>query len=420
MATGPGQPALTVQDLDPQSAELADWLGVVRLSFKDYAGPVGEDEAASRRAAYGGSLVSCARDGESVVGTIRSFPTGLTVPGGQVPAWAVTAVTVLATHRRRGAMSAMLRRHLRAATEDGAAVAVLIASEARIYGRFGFGPCTESAEWTLDLRTARVRDDAPRGGTVRIVPPADLRPLAPALYRDSRTCGDIDRPDPSWWDPRLGVTRVPHVTDDTVVTVLASGSDGTPQGYLRYSAKAEWADRASRTEVTVHDLRATTRQAWADLWGYLAELDTVATVRAPERAVDEPLPLLLTDLRSARQTGRCDFLWSRVLDPVAALGGRAYEQDGEVTLRVLDPGGPADGTFRLTVHDGRAECSRLPAGAGAEVTLPVDVLGAVWLGGGDLRGHHRAGRIPDGGPGATDRLARLLHTTAAPWSATWF
>lgn len=416
------RPALTVHDLDPGSAELAEWLGVVKLVFHDHAGPVGEEEVRARRAAYGGSLVSCARDGDAVVGTIRSFPTGLTVPGGEVRATAVTAVTVLPTHRRRGAMSALMSRHLRAATEDGAAAAVLIASEAPIYGRFGYGACTESAEWTVDLRAARLRDDAPTGGRVRIVPPAALRPLAPALYRDSRTPGDIDRPDPSWWDPRLGVTRVPNVTDDGVITVLATGPDGTPQGYLRYSTAGGWADRVATGTATVHDLRATTPQAWADLWAHLLGLDLVATVRAGERAVDEPLPLLLGDPRAARQTGRADFLWSRVLDPVAALSGRGYEQDGEVTLRVLDPGGPADGTVRLTVHDGRADCSRLPAGSAVDVTLPVEVLGAVWLGGGDLAGHQRAGRLPDpdAGPGAVARLARLLRTTAAPWSSTWF
>ena len=186
-------------------------------------------------------------------------------------------------------------------------------------------------------------------------------------------------------------------------------------------------DRTCRTQVQVHDLRAVTAQAYAELWAYLVGLDLVATVVATERPVDEALPLLLVDPRAARQTGRCDFLWSRVLDPVAALTSRSYERDGDVTLQVvdrLDPSGgseagPADGCFRLRVVDGRAGCTRVPD-ADPDLVLPVDVLGAVWLGAGDLPGHARAGRATERVPGALDRLAGLLRTTAAPWSSTWF
>ena len=416
-----------IQDLDPESDELLDWFTAIRLTFKDQSGPVAADQVAARRPGYANSLLSAAKDGGQVVGTIRSFPTALTVPGvdgsrASVAGSAITAVTVLPTHRRRGAMSALVTRHLQAARDQGAAVAVLIASEAEIYGRFGFGPCTESADWTVDLRTARLRAEAPRsgqgGGTVKIVPRAELRPVAPTLYQASRQAGDLDRPDPAWWDPRLGITRIEGVTDDSVVTVLATDSGGTPTGYLRYSAKADWVDRACHTQVTVHDLRTTTPQAYADLWGYLLELDLVVTVIATERSVDEPLPLLLADPRAARQTGRCDFLWSRVLDPVAALSGRGYERDGDLTLRVIDPGGPADGSFRLRVADGRATCDR--TGRPADVELPVDVLGSVWLGGGDLRGYALAGRATEATAGALSRLAALLRSTVAPWSSTWF
>lgn len=90
-------------------------------------------------------------DGPHVVGTFRTFPTRLTVPGGAaVPADAVTNVTVAATHRRRGILTGLMRQGLAAAAGRGDVVSLLIASEYPIYGRFGYGPATEHATVTVD------------------------------------------------------------------------------------------------------------------------------------------------------------------------------------------------------------------------------------------------------------------------------
>jgi predicted acetyltransferase len=412
---------ISVHDVDLDSDELVEWFGVIRLVFKDHHGRVAQEFAADRLPSYRGTRVTAARQDGELVGTYRSWDTELTVPGGSLTADAISAVAVLPTHRRQGVMSALIGRDLTAAAERGAPVAVLIASEATIYGRFGFGPSTETADVAVDLSRAAMPDRGMAGAegrsTIRIVPPERLRPVAPDLYRASRQPGDVDRLDP-WWDSRLGITRVEGLTDQGVVTVLATDPVGQPVGYLRYSAENDWRDRVCHTVVEVRDLRAVTPQAYADLWRYLIELDGVATVRAAERPVDEYLSLLLQDPRAARQASRCDFLWSRVLDPAAVLTARSYDCDGEVTLRVVDPGGPADGSFRLQVHQGRAECTR--TGRPAEVDVPVDVLGSLWLGGGELRHYQRAGRAGELVPGALDRLAAMLRTRSAPWSSTWF
>src|SRR5271167_2392590 len=56
----------------------------------------------------------------TVVGTLRSFATPLTVPGpSEVPAAALTNVTVAPTHRRQGLLRDMITRDLRAAADRG-------------------------------------------------------------------------------------------------------------------------------------------------------------------------------------------------------------------------------------------------------------------------------------------------------------
>ncbi|MFT3715699.1 MAG: GNAT family N-acetyltransferase [Gordonia sp. (in: high G+C Gram-positive bacteria)] len=88
------------------------------------------------------------------VATIAGWVTELTVPGGVMPMWAISEVTVAPTHRRRGIATAMLEGELRTAARAGLALAGLTVSEATIYRRFGFGPATFSTHWKVDVQRA--------------------------------------------------------------------------------------------------------------------------------------------------------------------------------------------------------------------------------------------------------------------------
>ncbi|GAA0678501.1 hypothetical protein GCM10010193_34980 [Kitasatospora atroaurantiaca] len=92
------------------------------------------------------------RDGSTVVGGAGAFTFRIAVPGGAVvPAAGVTMVGVLPTHRRRGLLTAMMRRQLDDIHERGESLAVLTASEPAIYGRFGYGVGT----WRMALTVPR-------------------------------------------------------------------------------------------------------------------------------------------------------------------------------------------------------------------------------------------------------------------------
>src|SRR3954467_10130960 len=84
-------------------------------------------------------------DSGRIVATTGAYTRELTVPGALVPCAAVTAVAVVATHRRRGLLTAMMRRQLEDLRERGDSVAALWASEGGIYGRFGYGIAARAA-----------------------------------------------------------------------------------------------------------------------------------------------------------------------------------------------------------------------------------------------------------------------------------
>ncbi len=452
-------PGVDLHRLDADSPLLHAWLTSAVRGLKD-PHPVPPERTEQRRAVFSTQRLTAAVDGDQVVGTFRSWDLDLTVPGpgpgddgpgpgaggdpgpgagdgsgpgaGDGPgragravravravrADAISSVTVAPTHRRRGLLTAMMTADLTAAVERGVPVAVLIASEGGIYGRFGFGVATRTATWTLDRRAARFRTGPAAEGRCEIVDPAQLRPFAPEVYRRCRTPGAIDRAG-HWWDTTLGITPIPGLDAPHQVGVVHRDGDGTPDGLLLYRLESDWSDRVARTVVQVTDLLAASPAAYRGLWQYLGTLDLVATVRAEDRAVDEPLPWLLDDPRAARAVSSCDFEWSRLLDPVAALSARGYEVPGECALEVTDPHGWAAGRFLLEAGaDGTGRCVRTTRAA--EVTLTVQALSALWLGDGDLSAALLSGQAIEHRPGSGRRLAALLRTGRAPWTSTWF
>src|SRR5215469_12100311 len=120
-------------------------------------------------------------DGDRVVGTLESFATALTLPGlACVTADAISAVSVMPTHTRRGALTRMITQDLRAARERGEVASILMASEYPIYGRFGFGHATTRVEYTVDTAAAHFLRTG--DGTVEFTEPERLRELAPPLF----------------------------------------------------------------------------------------------------------------------------------------------------------------------------------------------------------------------------------------------
>src|SRR5690349_1900426 len=117
--------------------EFTDLLEVDRIGFGFEPRKPGTPETWARAEL---ERTRCAFDGREMVGAGRNYTFELTVPGGAlVPAAAVSWVSVLPTHRRRGVLRGMIDALFADARERGEPVSMLTASESLIYGRFGYG-----------------------------------------------------------------------------------------------------------------------------------------------------------------------------------------------------------------------------------------------------------------------------------------
>lgn len=349
-------------------------------------------------------------DGSRIVATGTADSLEVTVPGGAAVRMAgITAIGTLPTHRRRGLLTRTMRRLLDDARDRGEPLAGLWASEAVIYGRFGFGWAASGLHVTVDTRRAAFTAPPDLRGRMRLLDEAEARAMLPRIYEQARpgTPGMLSRSSARWeWafhDPE-------HLREGAGRQFIVADRD---RGYARYRVKEAEGPAGPDGTLIVQELVAADDDALAGLWRYLLDVDLVSTVQARDRPVDDPLPLLLLDPRQA-VTGVSDSLWVRVLDVPAALAARTYPADGALVLEVRDDFCPAvGGTFLLEARDGRSRCA--PTGAAPDLSLAARDLGALSLGGVRPSQLARAGRVTAHRPGALAVADRLFPTAPAPW-----
>lgn len=396
------------------------WLRALNTGFLRCP-EVGEEETKARRGTIELARTQGVFDGDRCVGTFRTTPQQMTVPGGAaLPACAVTNVSVLPTHRRRGLLTRLMGEALTAAAGRGDAFASLIAAEYRIYGRYGFGPAAWITGYEVDLTRAgldrRYAGPAAGEGRVDLVDAAEVRRIGPELHDRFRAQphrqGAIDRPE-HWWLRETGQRRYPGDGFTPPFYAVHRDADGVPQGLLVYTSDEVWHGKLPRHTVTVRTLTATTPEAERALWHFVLSIDWVTAVRSGHRAPDDVLPLLLPDPRAARITGHADFLWLRPLNVPRMLEARSYPVPGTLVLDLYDASGPAGGRFRLEAGPDGAKCA--PTGDAADLSMEIGELGALYLGDEAATRLAALGRVREHRTGAAATADALLRTTRRPW-----
>ena len=185
-------------------------------------------------------------------------------------------------------------------------------------------------------------------------------------------------------------------------------------GYAVYRVKdGDWAHRRPNATLQLVELLATDADAEAALWAFLGTVDLVSTVVFRRAPVDSPLRWLVADETMLRPVPT-DPLYLRVLDVPTALTARTYRHDDTLVLDVVDAQVPANhGRWRLAVADGTTTCERTDDDP--DVTLDVDVLGSLYLGGVSAVALADARRL-DASSDVVDRLDRMFRAARAPLS----
>jgi predicted acetyltransferase len=397
-------------DIRPiDESELEAWLSCLIRTFG--GDPEGDPDASERHLA----LIDLTRtfaafDGKQVVGTAAGFDFALAVPGGRVAMSGLTMVSVTPTHRRRGILRALIGEHLAAARRHGDPLSGLWASEATIYGRFGYGIAAEGEQLTFDATRARLIDPHPRDEVALASDDHALAAMSQVYEAASTQRPGLFARTMPWWRLRILKERPHQKTGASQRRFAIATRRGAPVGYAVFRQRLAFDAGIPVGTIDIDELCAVDAPAEATLWAFLGAIDLYPKVSWRLAPVDTILPWILHDPRRV-QRARVETLWLRIDDVARVLSARRYALDGVLGLEV--DGEP----YTLTSEGGVARCE--PGAAKIDLRCDRQGLASLYLGAFSATNLARAGRL-SGDASAILRADLLFSSALAPWCAEIF
>ena len=388
-------------------AELRAWYDPLATAFSE---DFSEEEITAEQPFMERERLISAFDGKRRIGSSGAFSMELTVPGGSiVKASGITGVGVLPDERRRGVLRRMMRWLLDDAAKRKEPVAILWASEAAIYQRFGFGMSTLVSSFEVDRARVVFREPlAPRDDVrVRMVDVEEGTRLAMRVYDQmrQRVPGSLDREELEWTRFLMGDPAFQRGKDGLKYRIVVEVG-GKVRGYAVFRVNDEWANRGPTKTVMVLEALALDPEAEQVLWQWLGSMDLATNLAARRGPVPHPLQLrLLEPRRLGLMVG--DGLWLRIVDVAGALAARSYAGEGSVVLELTDDFVPANaGRWRLRVRADGAVTVK-PTTRKPDLSMDIAALACVYLGAWRFADLAATGRVVEHRKGAV-RAADVL------------
>jgi predicted acetyltransferase len=353
--------------------------------------------------------------GDAIAGGFSAFSGHYNAGAEDAATLVINTIGVNPAHRRRGVLRELMTRELASAKAAGIPFATLSASEATIYGRFGFAPVAHGAEAKIDVAKFRLRDEAPvAAGRVEWIAPSFLEPhywrvvrafhaanVGSVLPYHRTFLGDTGQWDSEAEGPSKKLRAIAHFDES-----------GTVDGFALFEHRG-W-DHPRK--VHVQKVVGANFGVELALWQALASMDLIERLDYYVTASDPLLPALV-DERAVRIDDVGDLHWLRILDVPRAVAARSFDTDGEVTVRITDSLGHADGTWHIAARDGRGSAEATDAAP--QVTLDVAELARVWESDTTATALAQAGRVT-GEPRDVAAFDRLFHRFAPMRNTTGY
>lgn len=406
---------LTVRPL--QSDEIVDAHALLALVFAD---PVDPADIDAERSVFEAERSLGTFDGDELVGCMSTYSFDMSVPGGTAPVAGTTWVGVSPTHRRRGVLHGMMRRHLHDIADRGEPLAALWASETAIYGRYGYGSAIDTARLTIALDGGLQWADTapPAADQVTLIPIGEAHAaVAPIWDACRRRRAGMHARSEAWWHFQILSTRAHATTGGKKKYVALAEVDGRDAAYAVYTTAERWDDHGrAKGTLTAMEVAGLDSTAEAAMWRFLLSHDLMGHVSVPRRPVDDPLPLLLTDSRRV-QRRISDGLHVRVIDVPAALQARAYADSAAVTVEVVDETFEGnDDTWRIEVAPEGSAVTPDPTST-PDLRMPVKALGSLYMGDVGIHQLAAAGLVEVANPAVLTAVDNAFRAPETGWAA---
>lgn len=351
--------------------------------------------------------------------TMGAFPFTVRLNGNPVHMAGVTAVGTLPEHRRKGLLRKVMQQGFETMRERNQSFAILWASMAAIYQRFGYGLAADRVTYEFDPRVAQFETRVESPGSITMMSAQDAFPTIKQLYIQWATGRNmaIHRSSVLWQADNLRPAR----KGAPVYVAVYRNADGEARGHVAYGTQnRERSEPGPAQVLRVTDFIALDMEAYRALWEYICRHDLVGTIVMPNVIpVDDPAPHLLLEPRMLQRRTQ-DAIWMRVVDVEKALASRPYGARGDLTVRI---DGDAmcswnDGTWLIETDGPSAMVSRTDRKA--DLTMRPNALATLLAGHTPATALHRAGVIEAADERALATADALFRTTHAPFTPNHF
>ena len=350
----------------------------------------------------------CAFEDGKLATSYAAWPFMMRFNGTAIPVAAVTTVGTLPVYRRRGHLRKVTALYFQQLHEQGErAIAILFASMAAIYQRYGYAVVSTNVSYTIDPRYLQFTLPSLATGTFHEIGDDDF-PLLVNLYRSFREerTGLIHRGREMWYASALAAPPSGGFLHRVVYE-----EDGEPQGYLIYTTQPGSA-QAPGNSASIRDLAWLTPSAYRAAWDYLANMDIVERITWGRVPSDDPLPHLLLEPRMLKVTSG-DGILGRIVDVERALPGRCYDEEAVLTFEILDDFCPWNqGGWKLETSPEGSSITR--TSETPQVVMPVSTLAMLVFGQISATEAARMARLEVNEPDTLPMWDRTMHTRYRP------
>ncbi|MDE3096837.1 MAG: GNAT family N-acetyltransferase [Chloroflexota bacterium] len=283
----------------------------------------------------------CAFEDGQLSTAYAAFPFMMRLNGGTAPAAGVTLVGTLPWFRRRGHLRAIIEADFRRRHEQGQEpIAILLASIAAIYQRYGYAVCSARYQYSIDPKLIGFAPTlAPASGTWREASRDEL-PLLQSIYDEfiRERNGYLLRLPQIWEWEVLGLSNLFGIGEQGPSLAAVYEEAGEPKGYVCYAPKEYqmYPDGAAAGQrIFVRDYAWLTPSAYRAIWEHFATFDLARRIVVDRAPVDDPAFDVMLDPRELHAT-KGDWLLGRIIDLDRALPLRPYGCGGRLTFEVRD------------------------------------------------------------------------------------
>ena len=376
----------------------------------------------------------CALDGTQMIGVSYVFEHQIRIPGTTVSSAGLAGVGVMPTHRRKGALNGMMRKIIDDAKERGDVLATLWASEASIYGRYGFSIGAFHDSFTLHRAYSALNSDLDQKGHVDFIEISAAKDFLPIVHdKVFHVRNGVIRRDEYLWD--LWVKKFQNFKPKDKIFLVGYSCQGEIEGYALYFLESrglqnpgsepryiggllESSDPEEEHRMNILELMSTNDEAYLALWKFLLGVDRVNSYRASKRPIDDPFIWLLKHPDMMRKS-LTSMHWVRIVDVVSALASRKYSTEDNLVIQIYDGFCPWN-QLRILLEAGNDGSNVSISSRFPDISLSTQEIASIFLGGAKLRTLAINGRVQENKSGAIQRLDAMFATSQPPWCPEGF